>query len=286
MIEESPLAGQLRGLLGGLRAELRKLRRRPAAWILLGVAIAVQVLLSYFLNWLLITHPIGGGTPSAHPVQAKHMLYPAQLVANTMSSSGLVAALALILGVLVVGSEYGWGTYKTLLTQRPARTMTVLAKAAALLLAVGAAVLAFFAAGGASSALVALVDGQPLNHWPDAATVVKALLASWLTWGWWALFGSALAYAFRQSALPIGLGLAYRFVIEGLVLGLGGAAAGEAVRNVSKGLPGPNADALAQAFQGAPSQSIGPGQATLVLLLYSAAAIAAGALLVSRRDVS
>lgn len=286
MIDGTALRDQILGLGGGLRAELRKIRRRPSVWILLGIALAIHVLLSYFLNWLLITHPLGGGSPTPHPIEAKRPLYPAEFVAHSINGSGLVAALALILGVLVVGSEYGWGTYKTLLTQRPARSVTVLAKVAALLIALGSATVAFFAVGGVCSALAALVDGQPLNHWPDPGTIVKALLAAWLTWSWWALFGAVLAYAFRQSALPIGLGLAYRFVIEGLLLGLGGAAAGQLVKNVSKGLPGPNADALVQAFQSGPPPQIGAGEAAIVLLLYSAAAVLLSVALVSRRDVS
>jgi ABC-type transport system involved in multi-copper enzyme maturation permease subunit len=286
VIDEEVLRAQLLGLGGGLRAELRKLYRRPAVWILLGIALAIHLLLSYFLNWLLITHPIGGGVSPADPVLAKRMLYPAQFVANSVNAGNLSGALALILGVLVVGSEYGWGTYKTLLTQRPARSLTVLAKVGALLIALGCGTLLFFLLGAFCSVVIAILDGQPLNHWTAFGTIVKAVLASWLTWSWWSLFGAMLAYLFRQSALPIGLGLAYRFVIEGLVLGLGGAAGGQLVHNLSKGLPGPNADALGEAFQGLTKPAIGAGQATIVLILYSVAAVVISGVVISRRDVT
>jgi ABC-2 type transport system permease protein len=280
------LRRQLRGLGGGLRAELRKLRLRPAVWILLGIALGIQVLLSYFINWLLITHPLSGGAPPANPVAAKHMLYPGEFVSQAAGTAGLVGALALILGVLVAGSEFGWGTYKTLLTQRPTRSLTVVAKVAALVAALAAGAVLFYLVGAVCSALIALVDGQPLSHWPDVGAVLRAPLATLLTWSWWALFGAALAFLFRQAALPIGLGLAYRFVIEGLVLGLGGAAAGKFVHNLSKGMPGPNADALGQSFSGSGAGDIGAGQATIVLVLYTLAAVAVSVLVVTRRDVS
>ena len=44
---------------------------------------------------------------------------PSDLVANLISGLPVFAgAIALILGALAVGSEYGWGTLKTVLTQR------------------------------------------------------------------------------------------------------------------------------------------------------------------------
>ena len=55
---------------------------------------------------------------------------PDQLVANMLGGFPVFAgALALVFGALVFGSEYGWGTVKTLLTQRPGRG-AVLARSA------------------------------------------------------------------------------------------------------------------------------------------------------------
>jgi ABC-2 type transport system permease protein len=291
-LTDQALRTQLRGVGGGIRAELLKLDRRPAVWILLGIAIALLALLAYLVNWLLISHPVGNPAPGVSPAQLKRSLYPPMMVATTVSSGELASALSLILGVLVVGSEYGWGTFKTLFTQRPGRLQTVVAKLLALEVALGAGVLLFFLVGGLCSLAIAALDQEPLNRWPPGDTMVGGVLATWLIWSWWALFGTALAFAFRQSALPIGLGLAYRFVIETIVLSLGGAMGGDFIRNVSRALPGPNANALGNSFQvslpgsPAPQALVGAGQAALVLIVYCVAAVAVGAILVTRRDVT
>jgi hypothetical protein len=54
-----------------------------------------------------------------------------------------VGAAALILGVLIAGSDYGWETWKTLLVQRPSRLGAYAAKLAVVALAALALVAAW-----------------------------------------------------------------------------------------------------------------------------------------------
>jgi ABC-2 type transport system permease protein len=283
-------------LVGALRAELLKMDRRPAVWILLGVALSVLVLLGYLLQWLVFTHPPQGmNLASGNHIDQKQALYPPHVISTAVrlaaSTGSLPGALALILGVLVVGSEFGWGTFKTIYTQGPGRIETLTAKLLALEAALGAGVLLYFAAAAVSSLTLAMVDGQPLDQWPAGLVMIQGMLASWLSWSWWCLFGCALAFAFRQSALPIGLGLAYAFVIEVIILSLGGAFGGDFIKSLQRIFPGPNSGALAAAFQdGIPNVSAGPPvaspeQAAVVLVLYCAAAILVCAVLVTRREV-
>lgn len=284
----------LRPFLGATRAELIKIDKRPSVWILLGIAIALLVLLEYVLYWFLYSHPPHGTAlpASVTPAQMKAPFYPSHMVSTATQAGTLPGALALILGVLLVGSEYGWGTFKTILTQRPGRLQTLMAKLAALEIALGAAVILFFAVAAVTSIILALIDGQPAGDLPGSLTILRAMLASWLVWSWWALFGSALAFIFQQSALAIGLGLAYDFLIEGLLFSFGGALGGDFLHNVEKFFPGVNATALLNSFFiRAPDSAagstavVGAGQATIVLLIYSAAAVAVSAILVSRRDI-
>jgi hypothetical protein len=287
----------VRGLPGALRAELLKTGKRASPWVLLGIALAILLVLSYGVAWLIYTHPPPGtqlprGTTAA---QLKQGLYPAGFVQATLSN-GLPGVLALILGVLLVGSEFTWGTLKTLFTQRPGRLETLAAKILALAVAVAVGVLAMFAMAAACSVVIAATDGQPLTDWPSTATIVKGLLVAWLIWGWWALFGAALSVIFRQAALAIGLGLAYSLVIEGLVFGIVGRLGGSFFENLQKFFPGPNASALQQSFsvtaaarqggQAAQSGSIGVPEAAIVLGLYCAAAIVVCGLLLRSRDVT
>lgn len=47
---------------------------------------------------------------------------PANLIANALGGFAVMGgAIAMILGALVAGSEYDWGSRKTALTQRPGR---------------------------------------------------------------------------------------------------------------------------------------------------------------------
>jgi ABC-2 type transport system permease protein len=283
----------LSGLGGALRAELLKLDKRPAVWVLLGIAIGILVLFGYLLEWLLYSHPPQGmNLPRGiSPTQLKQPLYPAHLVSTAVNTGSLPSALALVLGVLLVGSEYNWGTFKTLFTQRPSRVQTLFAKLLAMEIAIGAAVLLFFFAAALCSATLAALDGQPLNDWPAGDTIIYGILASWLTWSWSALFGTALAFSLRQSALAIGFGLAYSFVIEGVILNIGGAFGGEFIHTLQKFFPGPNASALATSFElpipGGPPHLplVGAGQATLVLIAYCLAAVVTCGILVAQRDV-
>ncbi|MBO0703913.1 MAG: ABC transporter permease subunit, partial [Candidatus Dormibacteraeota bacterium] len=265
----------VQGLPGALRAELLKTGKRASPWVLLGISLAILVILSYGVAWLIYTHPPPGTQlpRGATAAQLKQALYPAGFVQATLSN-GLPGVLALILGVLLVGSEFSWGTLKTLFTQRPGRLETLAAKILALAVAVAVGVLAMFAMAAVCSVLIAVADGHTLADWPSTATIVKGLLVAWLIWGWWALFGAALSVIFRQAALAIGLGLAYSLVIEGLVFGIVGSLGGSFFENFRKFFPGPNASALQQSFsitaaarqgaQAAQSGSIGISEAAMV----------------------
>src|SRR5256885_11320774 len=54
--------------------------------------------------------------------RSKQTLYPINFVKNSLNGVGIIGSiLTLILGALAVGSEFGWGTVKTVYTQRPGR---------------------------------------------------------------------------------------------------------------------------------------------------------------------
>ena len=79
-------------------------------------------------------------------------MLPGQLVGNSIGGLPVfLGALMLILGVLTVGGEYAWGTWKTVLTQDPSRLRVYGAKLVVAVLAALAGVLAVFAAGAVAS---------------------------------------------------------------------------------------------------------------------------------------
>lgn len=281
-------------MTGVLLAELRKTVRRPAVWICLGILVAVLVGIGYLIVWFVYSHPTAQMRASLpRGIDIKELLrqlYPPSFHRQTLSfASTLGGAIALVLGVLTVGSEYGWNTLKTLFTQRPGRLQVMVAKLMALALVLLVFTLAAFLADAAVSFLLASIDGGS-TAFPAPDVIGKAVLAAWLDLAMWGLMGAFLAFAFRQSALAIGLGLVYQLVIESLIFGTLGTV--EFIRNLEKWFPGPNATALTQAFGRArvvanPAPPITDGtHAAVVLLVYCAVFIAASAVFLRARDVS
>ncbi|GIG86528.1 ABC transporter permease [Plantactinospora endophytica] len=293
-----------RRLTDVLAAELVKLVRRPANWLLLAVALVLSLTFTYlvpYAGYLDGTDPAGGGTGNVPPTgpgsggvaeaagDGLAALLPAELVGNSIGGLPIfLGAIMLILGVLTVGGEYGWGTWKTLFTQGPSRLAGYAGKLGTLAVATLGTVLAIFVSGAAASGLVAGVEGQPV-HWPSPAELAVGVGAGWLVAMMWASFGALLAVLLRGVALPVGLGLVWLLAVQNLLASLA-APLLDWVAQVQKGLPGPNAGSLVAALGAGPGtpgveQVVGGGQAALTVAGYLVGfALLAGALL-RRRDI-
>src|SRR5439155_1401124 len=94
--------------------------------------------------------------------EVKVTLYPQNFVINTVGNP-LGGVFALILGVLLQGSEYGWGTVKMLYTQRAGRVAMLFGKLAALATVVVLMVIGLFAVDAASSVAAGLLDGKSIG---------------------------------------------------------------------------------------------------------------------------
>src|SRR6266511_2704133 len=216
---------------GNFSAEMIKLVKRPANWLLFAVAIVLGLLFTYVIPYA--GYAAGTGGPTADRGLAA--LVPAQLVGNSIAGLPVfLGAIMVILGVLAVGGEYGWETWKTVLTQGPSRLAVYAGKLAALAVA-------------------------------------------------------ALAVLLRGVALALGLGLVWLLAVQNL-LALLAAPLLDWVAQGQKGLPGPNAGALAAALGSAPDTPgvdavVGGGQSALVVAAYLAGFLALGAVVLRRRDI-
>ena len=105
-------------MLASFSAEMLKLYKRPAAWVLL----LVTLVLSQVFNYLV---PYAGYLSADNERVAEQILartMPENLISNSIGGFPMFAgALVLTFGAVSVGSEYGWGTLKTMLIQRPGR---------------------------------------------------------------------------------------------------------------------------------------------------------------------
>jgi ABC-type transport system involved in multi-copper enzyme maturation permease subunit len=287
-------------MLAALRWESYKLYKRPAVWVCAGLLLVLAIGLGYVTFYLVYTYaptgPNNGGLPRGVTLKDfKIALYPAAFVKYTLSTwDTLGGVFALILGVLSQGSEYGWGTIKTLFTQRPGRVALLAGKLGALSLAVLVLVVALFAVDLAASYVVATIDGKS-TALPAAVDVLKGLAAGWLIFEFWGVFGFVLATLFRQSALAIGLGLAYAIVIEGIIFQIAGNLGGTTVKQVLSWFPVANTGYLASSFGAAVPAGLArtiakpiadANHAVLVLAVYLALFTVGSALLVRARDVT
>ena len=78
-------------------------------------------------------------------------------------------ALMMVLGAIVAGNGYGWGTWKTVFTQGPSRGPSVAGSLAALTAFVVLTVLATLVLCFGLSLLVAAVESQAVV-WPSSVT--------------------------------------------------------------------------------------------------------------------
>jgi ABC-type transport system involved in multi-copper enzyme maturation permease subunit len=277
-------------LLASFRGEWFKVTRRPATWALVLTLALLLLALGYALLVVLVA--VLDNEPAGRPgVQAglhtlKMSLAPLHFLQSTLagfSGIGFGSAIAVILGVLAVGSEYGWSTLKTVFTQRPGRLTVFGGKLLTLaaILAILSVVLLASAAG--ASAVTGAIYGSP-GGWPGVVDVAKAFLACWLIMGLWAAFGVFLSVLFKQAPLAIGLGIVYTIAIEGLVINI--LSVDSSLKNIQRGFPGANATALVNSFgSNSASALVGPTQAILVVAAFLVVFVLVSAVLLRVRDV-
>jgi ABC-2 type transport system permease protein len=275
-------------MIADVSAELFVLRKRASTWILLGIWTTLALVFAYVVPYATYLND-----STQQPLAD---VLPQRLVENVMGGFPFFGGvLALMLGVLTFGSEYGWGTLRTLFIQRPGRLRVFAAKLLALALALIPFVLVVFAVGALASTAIALREGAEFDL-PSASLVVRGLAAGWLILAVWTALGVLLAVLSRGTALAVGIGILYALVIEGLLSALASQVSvvdrlveffvrANAYSLVTElGVP---ADAVADNGPGSFSGPfVGAGQALFVLAAYVAAFLLLSGWLLRRRDVA
>lgn len=270
-------------------AEVMKLRRRPAVWVLLAVWFAMALAFGYLIPYLIYQNPPSDGA-GIDRQELLASLVPAGWLGNVVSGFPLFgAAMILIAGILVIGSEFGWNTLGTVMTQRPSRLQVLSGKLGALAVLVALFEVVVFAPGALASAIVARALDAPAD-WPQATEMLRVFAGGFLILAAWAAIGVALAVLFRSTPLPIGLGLVWLLVIESLVNGFGDQLS--ALGSLRQALPGTTGGSLAASFASnlpdtpGVSTVTGPVHAVVVLLVWGIASIVLASVFLRRRDVT
>jgi ABC-2 type transport system permease protein len=280
------------GLLASTRAELLRLRRWPATWVLIGVWFALDLAFVYVFNY--IAYRTGDPTGPADRVPRAQLLagllpdaVPSAAVQGTPLFGG---AIVLILGALAVGSGFGWGSWKTVLTQGPGRGTAFGGTLVVLALTVVSLVLATFVLDLGVASVLAAVEGQPGN-WPSIGALAQGVGTGILVLGMWCAAGVLIGVLTRSPALAVGLGLVWALVVENLLRGVGELLGGLAV--VTDHLPGTAAGSLVGALGGAAGDRA-PGVQTILtggtaigfLIGYLVLFALGGLTLMRRRDIA
>jgi hypothetical protein len=201
---------------------------------------------------------------------------PFNIAETFVFSTWLTTVLAAIVGILMFTSEVQHGTMATVMTAQPARWVTVVAKSA-IAACFGLAMGALGMIGGLSGALLGGLEGGD-----TAAMPTKAL------WGLFfvalaPLLGLGIGMILRHSAAAVSILLIWVFVVENLLRTLIPA-------SVHRFLPFSAANGLlgTGTGTGAPDMiaaELSRMENALLFGGFTAAALAVGAVLLSRRDL-
>jgi ABC-2 type transport system permease protein len=283
----------MNALTRSLRAELFRLRRWPAFWVTVTAWLLLNAMFGYVFSFVTYT---SGDSNFTNEGQSR-----ADLLA-TIVPSGLAeqfpqgmplfgGAIMMVLGAIVAGNGYGWGTWKTAFLQGPSRAATVLGSMAALVVLVVGIVLATFVADAGMSLAVAAAESQDVS-WPAVSDLLQSLGGGLLVMLMWSLAGYFLGVVARGPAVSVGLGLVWALVIEGLLRGVGTSL--QVVAVFTHFLPGTAAGSLIGSIVGVGGPDPTPGiidtlSATRALVTLAAWLVLlplASLWLVRRRDVA
>jgi ABC-2 type transport system permease protein len=278
-------------MIASTRAELLRLAKWPATWVIIGVWLVLNVSFGYVFDYLSYRDAVAAGDAGLAAgllSQLSLAEVPGTMVAGLPMFGG---ALVLILAALATGSGYGWSTWKTVLTQGPPRLAVLGGTMAALTVLLGVLVVLTLAVDLAASTIVMSSESQALA-WPGLAALAKGAGGALLMVAMWAGAGAFVGIVARSPALSVGLGLVWAVVVENLLRGVASLLGPlEAVTNV---LPGSAAGSLAGAIGSTTQSEAGgaPGVLTILtgpeavglLLAYLVAFTGLAALLMARRD--
>ena len=203
------MPGDARGVKRALASELRRLRAWPAAWAVMGAWLVLSFLFAYVFP--LVAYRTGAPGIAGSEVGRLVLgleLSPGEAPAVAIRSMPLFGgAMMTVLGVLVTGSGYTWGTWKSAATQTLSRRSLIagsLLAATCVCAALVAAVLLLSLATASTIALTVGLDHRlpPAGSWINAGTTGFLVLEMWLLS--WVAHSVVVC---RSTGLPLGLAL-------------------------------------------------------------------------------
>ena len=246
-------------------AGVRKLLRRPASLITLGLLIGLLALIFIAVGATARqTPPEEGGAAALLLVT-----FPGAYTLIISFILGLGGLFAVIYGAAIAGSEWNWGTLKTAVARGESRSRYQLATFAAVALMIGVGLVIAFVVGVGVALIAATIAAVPTTGVSDPEAIGR--LPELLGRGWLAVaeegaIGFAIATLARSQLAGIGAGIGFYFgeqfasiFLPDIIKYMPFNAAGAVVAVEGEGFGGGGGGALTQ---------LDPNQALLVVIAW------------------
>ncbi|MEO5965601.1 MAG: ABC transporter permease subunit, partial [Candidatus Limnocylindrales bacterium] len=202
-----------------LRANLRKLIRRPASWVTF-VLLIVLLALIYFA---VIASSRASADPQAGIAARLFVTFPGAYELIVSIILGIGGLLAVTYGAAIGGSEWAWGTLKSAVARGESRARYALLNFASVAVFVWIGLVLAFLVGVVGSVLGALVLDVPLTGMSDAdglRRLPELFGRAGLALAMNAAFGYAIATVARSqlAGIAAGVGLYFAEGIAGFFL--------------------------------------------------------------------
>ena len=279
-------------MLKMIKAELFKLRKRRMTWVMLAV-LAAFFCLMFFATYGIVSSPSGVMPGTAIETIKSSLQFPDAFNMIFYTAGTIGTLLLIILVASSIGSEYGWGSIRQVLTRRGIRYHFVVSKLVSFIIAaiIGLvfSVIIGFILSLITSNLLGSIDWSFMT-----ASYIGGLFADF---GWtllslmpYILLAAFFAFLGRSAIAGIGGGLGYYF-IEAIAVGLFNQAGGWLAK-IPNYLIGPNVEALmpSRMFTHGPFASAGTPPSTLhasiTLAVYCVVFFAVSLYLFKKRDIT
>lgn len=264
-------------------AGVRKLLRRPASWISLGLLIGLLALI------FLAVGATARQTPAEQGGAAALLLvtFPGAYTLIISFILGLGGLFAVIYGAAIAGSEWTWGTLKSAVARGESRTRYQLALFAAVALMIGFGLLISFVVGVGVALLGATIADVSTSGVSDATalgTLPELLGRGWLAIAEEGAIGFAIATLARSQLAGIGAGIGVYFAeqfgsifLPDIIKFMPFNAAGAVVAVADEGFGGGGGGIVS---------SLEPNQALLVVLAWLVGSLVVASLFTERAEIS
>jgi ABC-type transport system involved in multi-copper enzyme maturation permease subunit len=186
-----------------IAAELLSLRKRAATYVVLAVLLVLMALV------YLIVALSGGGGPGSGPA-GNTFRFPGAYGVIGLFVFGLGSLLAVAYAAAVAGGDWSWGIPRVVLSRGESRVNYVLAKAAAVGIALAVGVLVAYAAGIALTYLAAAISGSSVGNplsGDSPRRLIDSLLLGFPVLAERAAIGFAVATVLRSQLAGVVVGI-------------------------------------------------------------------------------